>query len=316
MRREIFIFALAAGLAQTAIAEPVAKVNGEEISQATLQMTIDATLQQTRGQASEATDSEHTKQVQQQVLDLLISQQLLWQEAKNKDLVAPDEEVDQALAQMKDRAKSEEEFKRRVEQSGVTVEAYREDLKRRLSVQRLVDEDITKDIAISDQEVDDFYNANTEQMKRPEEVHARHILIKVESGADEAADKAATEKIEEILVEAKGGADFAELAKKHSQGPSGPQGGDLGFFGRGRMVPAFEQAAFALQPGELSEAVRTQFGYHIIKSEERRGGDTVSKEDAAARIRAYLQRQKVQQGVQDLVQELRNKADIEILLGS
>lgn len=315
MRREIILFALATGLAQAAAAEPAAKVNDEEITQEQLQMSVDATLRRPHGQAPETADPDQAKQVQREVLDLLISQELLWQQARSKELVVPEARVDEVLAEIKGRAKSEEDFKRQIELSGVTEPAYREDLKRRLSVQRLIDEDIATAITISDQEVDDFYQANSERMKRPEEVHARHILIKLDPGADETADKAAKAKIDEILVEAKGGADFAELAKQHSQGPSAPQGGDLGFFGRGRMVPAFEQAVFALEPGAISDPVRTQFGYHIIKSEERRGGDTVSKEDAAERIRAFLQRQKLQAGVQHLVQQLRNQADVQILIG-
>ncbi len=180
----------------------------------------------------------------------------------------------------------------------------------------MIDEDITESITISDEEVDEFYKANTESMKRPEEMHARHILIKLEPGADQAADDAARKKIDGILAEARGGADFAELAKQHSEGPSAPQGGDLGFFGRGRMVPPFEQAAFALDAGAISDPVRTQFGYHIIKAEERRGGDTVSKDDAADQIRAYLERQKLQTAVEDRIQQLRSQADVQVLIGN
>lgn len=105
----------------------------------------------------------------------------------------------------------------------------------------------------------------------PTQVGARHILIQYEGSmrAGEDIDRTkeeAREKIEEILAEAKkDGADFGALAKEHSDGPSGPQGGDLGTFGRGRMHPAFEQAAFALEVGEVSGVVETPFGFHIIK---------------------------------------------------
>jgi hypothetical protein len=102
-------------------------------------------------------------------------------------------------------------------------------------------------------------------------VHARHILIRVEENAPEPEVIKAKQQLEEIKKELEDGADFAELAKKHSQDPgSAPNGGDLGFFGRGQMVQEFEDAAFSLEPGQVSNPVRTQFGFHLIKVEEKR----------------------------------------------
>jgi len=106
-----------------------------------------------------------------------------------------------------------------------------------------------------------------------EQVHARHVLVKTDPGAGDAGKAEARKKAEALLARAKGGADFAELAKKSSDDPgSAAQGGDLGFFGRGRMVPEFEAAAFALEPGQLSEVVESQFGFHVIRVEEKRPG--------------------------------------------
>ncbi|MDH3281267.1 MAG: SurA N-terminal domain-containing protein, partial [Gammaproteobacteria bacterium] len=123
MRREIILFALATGLAQAAAAEPAAKVNDEEITQEQLQMSVDATLRRPHGQAPETADPDQAKQVQREVLDLLISQELLWQQARSKELVVPEARVDEVLAEIKGRAKSEEDFKRQIELSGVTEPA-------------------------------------------------------------------------------------------------------------------------------------------------------------------------------------------------
>ncbi len=129
-------------------------------------------------------------------------------------------------------------------------------------------------IAVTDAQVAEFYEGNLEKFKVQEQVKARHILIKVaEDAAPEDVEKAQAE-IDAVLAKVKAGGDFAELAKKFSQGPSNSMGGDLGWFGRGSMVKPFEEAAFALEPGTVSEPVRTQFGFHLIKNEEYKAAAT------------------------------------------
>jgi len=121
---------------------------------------------------------------------------------------------------------------------------------------------------VTDAQVTDFYEKNIERFKVKEQIKARHILIKIAPDASAEETEKARGEILEILKKVKSGSDFAELAKKFSQGPSNSMGGDLGWFGHGSMVKAFEDAAFALKPGEVSEPVRTRFGFHLIKIEE------------------------------------------------
>ncbi len=316
MRTEVLVFALAMGLAQAAVAETAATVNGDEITVERLDNGVNAILRQQGVESADKADPAQLKEVRERVLEVLIGQRLLWQQAKQKDIMVSDAEVEQAIAEVKGRFESEQAFLDRIGQSGFSEQTYKEDLKQQLSVRRYVSEDLAKEVTVSDEEIDEFYKANLESMQRPEQVQARHILIKLEASADEATDTAARGKIDKLLEDAKGGADFAELATNNSEGPSAARGGDLGFFGRGQMVPAFEQAAFALQPGELSGVVRTQFGYHIIKSEARRGGETATKEEAADQIREHLQQQKLQQHVQDHVKGLRDQAEVEVLVSN
>src|SRR4029450_6553036 len=128
------------------------------------------------------------------------------------------------------------------------------------------------------------YNANAEQYSSPEQVRASHILLKTE-GKDDAAVKA---KAEELLKQAKSGADFAELAKKNSEDEgSAKNGGDLDYFGKGKMVPEFDQVVFTMQPGQISDLVKTQFGYHIIK--------LVDKKPATTRTLAEVRQQLLDQ---------------------
>ena len=125
------------------------------------------------------------------------------------------------------------------------------------------------EISPTEEEIRDYYEANEEEFNKGKEVHARHILLRTASDADEETLAKVKAKAEELFSQLKAGADFSELAKENSEDPgSAPEGGDLGFFTKGRMVPEFEEAAFSLAEGEISEPVKTQFGYHLIKVEE------------------------------------------------
>ncbi len=291
----------------------VVRVNGVGIGQTRIDHTVDLLLRQRGLDAQAVGDDAGLEQLRSGVLDMLIAQELLWQDAKRQGIEVSDEQLEQELAQLRASMPSEEAYTQRIREAGFSPESFAEDTRRRISARELVRQKIAPEIEVAQEEIEQYYQANREQMQRPGQVRARHILVKLAPNADAAAEKAAREKIEGLLVEANSGADFAELAKRGSEGPSAPQGGDLGFFGPGQMVPPFEQAAFALQPGELSGVVRTQFGYHIIKAEERRAGAEVSVEEATPQIRNYLGQQKLRQSVSGHVAKLREAAEIEIL---
>ena len=148
------------------------------------------------------------------------------------------------------------------------------------------------------------YNNNSEQYTTPEQVRASHILLKTE-GKDDAAVKA---KAEELLKQARAGADFAELAKAHSEDEaSAKNGGDLDYFGRGRMVPEFDQAVFAMQPGTTSDVVKTQYGYHIIKLVDKKNATTRSLADVRQQLTDQLAYQRAQAQAADLAQNLEKQ---------
>lgn len=144
----------------------------------------------------------------------------------------------------------------------------------------------------SAQEVEDYYKANTADFEQPEQVHARHILFRLAPDASAEDKEKVKQKAAAVLAQAKGGADFAELAKQNSEDSSASQGGDLGLFPRGRMVPAFEQAAFALEPGQVSELVETNFGIHIIKVETKQAAGPEPLDQVRPRISSQLQRER------------------------
>jgi parvulin-like peptidyl-prolyl isomerase len=163
--------------------------------------------------------------------------------------------------------------------------------------------------------VNDFYQKNPTQFQQAERVRASHILVGFPENADEAARNQARAKAAEILKDVKAGKDFAALAKQHSSDPgSGAQGGDLGYFQQGQMVPPFDKAAFSMQPGQTSDLVESQFGVHIIRVVDRQPARTVPLDEVRPRLEEYLAGQNRQQATQAFVDALKTKGKIEILM--
>ncbi len=159
-------------------------------------------------------------------------------------------------------------------------------------------------VAVTPREVERYYAENSELYSTPEQVRASHILFKTE-GKDDAAVKA---KAEEVLKEARAGADFAELAKKYSEDEAtAKKGGDLDYFTKGRMVPEFDEVAFSLQPGQISDLVKTQYGYHIIKVTDKKPGTTKTLDQVRQQITDQLAFQKAQTRAGDLATSLENQ---------
>jgi len=168
-----------------------------------------------------------------------------------------------------------------------------------------------KDLAayqnVSDEEIEAYYNANLDSMKQKEQVKARHILVQSKDSDPEAVKKEAKAKIERVYKKAKAGEDFAKLAKKYSEGPSSVGGGDLGWFGRGDMVPEFEKAAFATKKGSVTKPLKTQFGWHIIYVEDRKDAKEKSLAEVKEQIAETISEEKASEKVSDLLDEAMDR---------
>jgi peptidyl-prolyl cis-trans isomerase C len=178
----------------------------------------------------------------------------------------------------------------------------------------MVETEVSTAPAPSDAECREFYDKNPDKFKQDESVRASHILFRVDENADATTKKKVMDQAQSVLKAARSGADFAELAKKHSADGSAQQGGDLNFFTHGQMVPAFDQAAFALKPGEISDIVTTQFGYHIIKVTDHKAAATVPFEQVSPRIKEFLTEQGKRKKADAFIQGLKQKAKIEVLV--
>ncbi len=292
----------------------VAKVNGFGITQAEFDRNWEYFLQRSGIPSTHADKSGKVNEFRKQVLDRLVDEELLFQESKNLKMLAAKEAVDAQIEKTRAQFPTPEAFKDALAQNKLTEDSLRTVFNRNLSIQGFVEKEIAGKVTVSDAEVHDFYTGNKDKFESPEQAHARHILVAVDEKADEKTRQDAKARAENLLVQLKGGASFEELAKKSSECPSAPQGGDLGFFGHGQMVQEFEQAAFALTPGELSGVVSSKFGYHIIKLEEKRAAGLVPEADVALKIREFLVSQKTETAVEQRLKMLREKAKIELFM--
>jgi len=175
-----------------------------------------------------------------------------------------------------------------------------EDATRDIVIRGYIKKEVERGVVVSDDDAKAYYDANKDKFMEPEKIRVSHILVNNEAEA------------KDILTGLNGGADFAALAKEKSQCPSKDKGGDLGLLARGQTVPEFEQAAFALQPGQLSEVIKTQFGYHIIKVTEKQPGKERSFDEAKDQIKQTLLSQKQKEYFDSLLIELKDKNKVVI----
>ena len=249
-----------------------------------------------------------------QVLESLISRELLYQESQKKGIKVKEETIRGEVARVRDRFSSEEEFKNTLSRMNLSEADVESQIERGLVIQEFIDKQFTQKVTVAEKDVKAYYDSHPDSFKQPEQVRASHILIKVDPKADESQKAAARKKLEEIRRRLLKGEDFVTLAREFSEGPSKVKGGDLGYFGRGQMVKPFEDAAFALKIGELSDVVETRFGYHLIKVTGKNPETTIAYADIKERLQQYLKDEKVQEEVTVYVEELKTKAKVERFL--
>ena len=187
-----------------------------------------------------------------------------------------------------------------LQERGVTLEGWREELKESLIMEKLLEEAVYSKVDVTDKEISDYYTANREQFDRPAQVRARQIVV-----ADEAEGQ-------ELLGLLRQGRPFAEIAAEYSLSPDAEQGGDLGFFARGEMPPEFDDVVFDLPVNRLSDLVKSEYGYHIFLVEEKRKAVRLKKKEVSEEIRAILESQKKEVVYLDWLQEMRARAVINV----
>lgn len=291
-------------------AKQVAVVNGVEITRAQFDKELSVHLQRVARQGQQVSD-EQMQTLEKDILEGLIEREVLYQESQRAGIKIPDQKVDDQLAGIKKRFPSEEEFQKALAGMNLTEAEVRSQIQRGLVIRELIDQKVANKIVITDEATQAYYKDNPKLFVQSEQVKASHILIKIEPTADDATKTAARKKINEIQQKLKGGGDFAELAKEYSEGPSGPRGGDLGYFKRGQMVKPFEDAVFSLPINDVSDLVETRFGYHLIKVTDKKAEETLPYTDVKEKIAQRLKQEQVEKAATLYVEDLKKGAKVE-----
>jgi len=286
-----------------------AVVNGKPITYADFQRELGLYYARLKSQGGQM--PEGAGEIKSELIAEMIIRELIFQESVKKGIKVGPEFIKEEISTLQQRFADRQQFEGWLASMNMSEAQLKEQIYQRQAIRTLIDNEIAPTVKANEADSKAFYQNNPNAFKRPEEVHAQHILIKIEKDADEKQKAEARKSLLELKKRIDAGEDFGQIAKSHSQCPSAPKGGDLGFFTRGRMVPAFEKVAFELKPGGVSDLVETQFGYHLIKVLEHREAKTMGYEEVQAQIAAHLRNLKIRAEVLRYAEKLRKAAKIE-----
>ena len=260
-----------------------AVVNGQEISAEAVNFELDRLVRFYMGHGMTMAEiRQNLPKLEAKALDQAIGAKLLLDQAARLDIPVTEKDIDAEVARVVQQVGGEENYKKALAAQGISEADFRKELEKGARVNVLVNQACAHVADPTEDEVTAFYEAHKAEYVEPHQVLCQHILVK--GSNDAALDK--IKEIRERIVNDK--ADFAEEAKKHSDCPSGAQGGSLGWFGRGMMVPEFDKAAFEMKKGEVSGIVTTEFGYHIIYKADEKGGGQQTIVDVTTRSRTFF----------------------------
>ena len=292
----------------------IAKVNGFEVNKQAVGFELDRLVRfyMSHGMSMQEIKDNLAK-LQEKALDQAIGARLLLERSQQLDVPVTAADIDAEIAKVIEQVGGEENFKKALAAQNISEEDFRKELEKGARVNKLVEQACTGVEEPTEQDVTDFYEAHKSEYVTEPKVLCQHILVKVEETSTSDEKSAAFEKILAIKERIAAGGNFAEEAEKNSDCPSGREGGSLGWFGPGMMVPEFDKVAFEMKKGEVSGVVTTQFGYHIIYKADEQPGGQQTLVDVHDQIKDLLRHEARGKAVDAFVAELREKAEIEFM---
>ncbi len=300
--------------ANTVVEEIVARVNNQIITRSEYQRSKEQTRQEAMQQDpahSEKVYAEHEKDV----LRGLIDQQLLLERGKDME-ISPDTEVIKRLDEMRKQMglASMEELEEEARKQGISFEEYKQTLKNQIITQQVIGREVGSRMNLTKEDEMKFYEAHKNELARPEEIRLNEILVATKSD-DPQVISAAQTTAEGLLAEIRKGASFEDVAKKSSEGPTAKRGGDLGYFGRGKLAKQLEDTTFAMKPGDVSEPIRTKQGFVLLKVSEHHQAGIPPFNEIEPRIQDALYSERIEPALRAYLTHLREDAFIDIKPG-
>ena len=288
-----------------------AKVNSEIITLSVIEERAEILRQKYVGAPISISEQDLLKEA----LNMVIEESLQIQEGKKLGFVIDEDAVDAAMEEIiKKNDLADGQLPELMTREGRTLKSYKNHLRDQIMVSKITRFEIGNRVKVSEKSIIKYYKENQKEFWQEGKVKARHILFIAERGSSEKIRREKLQQAKKILLKLRKCNDFAKLAMKYSEDISASNGGDVGFVGRGKMVPEFEEAVFNLKPGQVSDIVKTEYGYHIIKVEEVLPGKTLTLKDVKNRIHQILTMQMQKQVYDVWMNELKNSAFIEVTL--
>ncbi len=289
----------------------LAEVNGSKLTRAEVEEEINTQMEALKDRIPPDRKEEFRQGMYKYTVEQFVVRELLLGEAKKQKIEVTQADKEKAYEQIKENLPPGKTIEEAMEESPLGKERMEKEINTGLTITKLIEQEMANKVSVTDADVAKFKEENLENLKTPESVTASHILIGFEDGDSDEVKAEKKAKAEKIQAELVAGGDFAKLAMENSSCPSKEKGGDLGKFGRGQMVPAFETAAFAQKIGEIGPVVETKFGYHIIKVTAREK-DGIMPDN---QIKKIIESQKQRKVASDLIDSLRAKAKITYAAG-
>ena len=288
----------------------VVEVNGVKFTQKELDEKIERTIASVQSMVPPEQLGQFKANLKDKLVEDFVTRTLINEQIEKNKITIDEAEVDKAMKEVEAKAPPGMTLEEMLKQGGITVAELKENIEFSLRANKLFEKQVQTDYVPTDAEIKKYFDDNKKRFDKPETVHARHILIKVDEKDDDKAKAEKKKKIEGLRKQLVEGADFETLAKENSECPSKERGGDLGTFPRGRMVKPFEEAAFKQPVNEIGPVIETKFGYHIIQVLEHNEPETKSLEEVKATITETLQNQKKQEMAKNYIDGLKAQAKI------
>jgi len=298
---------------QQAPTERVAAVNGEDIAVVDFEAALQQALHH-RDTPVEELPELKLQALRRDVLDNLIGRKLAYQECLRLGFKVEDEQIDKELERVAARFSSVAEQEDAFLRTGISPAQLRARLHEDLAIRQLIEEQVAGLVEVDEWELRSFYDTHPNLFKVPALVKASHIFIAAGPDSTREERKAAVALIRGILEQLDQGVPFSEMAIDYSQCPSSENGGDLGYFEREKMIKGFADAAFSLNPGEISDIVRTSRGYHLILVEDRQAKRKLAFDDIRERLYQNLKFEKAAPAIKTYLKSLREAADVQIYI--
>ncbi|MDD2600743.1 MAG: peptidylprolyl isomerase [Kiritimatiellae bacterium] len=291
------------------------KVNGQIIPEDAIQFELERLVRfYTESGVTEAQIKERLAELVERATEQAIGTKLLMDEAGRRNVPVSEDEIEKQLDKVIEQVGGVDNFKAALAQQQIDEVAFRKQLEQGQRIDSLIQEAAKSVSDPTEKELKEFYEQNKDDFKTAERVLAQHILISPD-GTENSSKEEALRRIEAIRARIVDGTPFADEAAEHSMCPSGKEGGSLGWFSRGMMVPEFDSSVFAMNVGDVSEVVETQFGYHLIFKTDHETAAEASYADSRDKVLELLRHSKRGKAVTAFVETLKTGASIEYLEG-